>query len=59
MSGNPYSSPTSGMNVEPHRANTILILGILSIICCNPLGIAAILMANGDLKKMQAGTMDR
>jgi hypothetical protein len=51
------NAPMGG--VEPHRANTILILGILSLVCCQPLGIAAWLMGNADLKKMQAGTMDR
>lgn len=59
MSSNPYNSPIAGGTVEPHRATTILVLGILSIVCCQPLGIAAVLMANGDLKKMQAGQMDR
>jgi hypothetical protein len=52
------NAPMGGM-VEPHRANTILVLGILGIVCCQPLGIAAWLMGSGDLKKMRAGMMDR
>jgi hypothetical protein len=36
----------------------ILVFGILSLIVCMPLGIVAWVMANGDLKKMDAGTMD-
>lgn len=59
MSSNPYGSPMAGGNVEPHRATTILILGILSLICCGPIGIAAWLMGSADIKKMQAGQMDR
>ena len=45
--------------VEPHRATTILILGILSLVLCQPLGIAAWMMGSADLKKMKAGVMDR
>ncbi len=45
--------------VEPHRATTILILGILSLVVCQPLGIAAWMMGSADLKKMKAGQMDR
>jgi hypothetical protein len=59
MSNDPYKSPMAGGNVEPHRGTMILVLGILSIVCCQPIGIAALLMANSDLKKMQAGQMDR
>lgn len=59
MSTNPYNSPMAGGNVEPHRGTTILILGILSIVCCAPIGIAALLMGNADLQKMKAGQMDR
>jgi len=36
----------------------ILVFGILSLIVCMPLGIVAWVMANGDLKKMDAGLMD-
>ena len=36
----------------------ILVFGIMSLIVCMPLGIIAWVMANGDLKKMNAGEMD-
>lgn len=45
--------------MEPHRATTVLILGILSLVLCQPLGIAAWMMGSADLKKMKAGLMDR
>ena len=44
--------------VKPHRGTLILILGILSILCCGPLGIAALIMGSADLKEMDAGAMD-
>ncbi len=44
--------------MKPHRATTILVLGILSLIVCAPLGIFAWIMGNADLKDMEAGTMD-
>lgn len=44
--------------MKPHRATTILDLGILSLIVCAPLGIFAWIMGNADLKAMEAGTMD-
>ena len=36
----------------------ILVLGILGLVVCGPLGIAAWVMGNGDLKEIDAGTMD-
>lgn len=44
--------------MKPHRATTILVLGILSLIVCAPLGIFAWIMGNADLKAMEAGTID-
>lgn len=44
--------------MKSHRGTLILVLGILSLVCCGPLGIAAWLMGNTDLKEMAAGTMD-
>lgn len=44
--------------LQPHRGTLVLVLGILSLIVCQPLGIAAWVMANGDLAAMNAGTMD-
>jgi hypothetical protein len=44
--------------MKPHRGTLILVLGILSLVVCAPLGIAAWVMGNGDLKQIDAGTMD-
>lgn len=44
---------------RPHRGVLILIFGILGIVACFPLGIAAWVMGNSDLKAMQRGEMDR
>lgn len=44
--------------MKPHRGTLILVFGILSIVFCQPLGIAAWIMGSGDLKQMDAGAMD-
>jgi hypothetical protein len=44
--------------MKPHRATTILVLGILSLVICAPLGIAAWVMGNNDLREMNSGFMD-
>lgn len=44
--------------MKPHRGTLILVLGILGIVLCGPLAIAAWIMGNGDLKEMDAGAMD-
>jgi hypothetical protein len=44
--------------MKPHRGTLILILGILGLVVCGPLAIAAWVMGAGDLKEMDAGTMD-
>jgi sugar porter (SP) family MFS transporter len=44
--------------IKPHRATLILVFGILGIVTCVPLGIAAWIMGNADLKEMDAGIMD-
>jgi hypothetical protein len=44
--------------MKPHRGTLILVLGILSLVVCAPLGIFAWVMGNGDLKQIDAGTMD-
>ena len=44
--------------MKPHRGTLILVLGILSLVICGPLGIAAWIMGSGDLKEMDASTMD-
>ena len=44
--------------MRPHRGTTILVLGILSIICCGPLGIFAWVMGKSDLGAIDSGGMD-
>lgn len=44
--------------MKPHRGTLILVLGILGLVICGPLGIAAWVMGSSDLKEMTAGTMD-
>ena len=44
--------------MKPHRGTTILILGILSIICCGPLGIFAWVMGKSDIAAIDSGAMD-
>ena len=44
--------------MKPHRGTLILVLGILSLVICAPLGIFAWIMGNGDIREMAAGTMD-
>jgi hypothetical protein len=44
--------------MKPHRGTLVLVLGILSLVICAPLGIAAWIMGSGDLKQMDGGAMD-
>jgi len=44
--------------MKPHRGTLILVLGILSLVICAPLGIFAWTMGSGDLKQMDAGAMN-
>jgi hypothetical protein len=44
--------------MKPHRGTLILVLGILGLVVCGPLAIVAWLLGSGDLKAMDAGTMD-
>ncbi len=46
--------------MTPHRGTLVLILGIVSFVCClGPIvGIPAWIMGNKDLKEMQEGRMD-
>lgn len=46
----PPESPT-----KESRADLVLMLGILSLFMCGPLGIIAWIIANSDLRKMRAG----
>ena len=54
----PYQAPPGVSPMEPHRGVVILVLGILSLTFCQPLGIAAWIMGNTDMRKIQAGQMD-
>jgi hypothetical protein len=45
--------------LQPHRGLLILLLGIAGLTFFLPLGVAAWILANNDLRAMQAGLMDR
>jgi hypothetical protein len=50
------SVPQAGAYPEESQATTILVLGILSLICsCLPLGIAAWVMGNRELEAIDGG----
>ena len=44
--------------MQPHRGTLILVLGIVSLVCCGFVGIPAWIMGNSDLKEIDAGRMD-
>jgi hypothetical protein len=44
--------------MKPHRGTLVLVLGILGLVLCGPLGIAAWALGASDLKEMDAGVMD-
>jgi hypothetical protein len=52
------SQPPTQAPLKPHRGVVVLVLGILGIIPCFICGIIAWVMANSDLKEMDAGRMD-
>jgi hypothetical protein len=43
---------------KPHRGSVILVLGILGLVVCQLLGIAAWVMGNNDIQEMDQGLMD-
>ncbi len=49
------SFPTAAAYPEQSQATTILVLGILGLVCCAPLGIAAWVMGNRELQAIDAG----
>lgn len=55
-SATPPPVPGGGMGgpVDHPKGVTVLVLGILSIVCCSPLGIAAFVMGNNALKEIDA-----
>ena len=55
----PAAAPAaSASQLPPHQGALILTFGIVSIVCCFPFGIAAWIMGNKDLQKIDAGQMD-
>ena len=44
--------------MRPHRGSTVLVYGILGLVLCQLLGIAAWRMGNDDLREMDLGQMD-
>ncbi|MEO5748287.1 MAG: DUF4190 domain-containing protein [Ornithinibacter sp.] len=47
--------PMGGAGAVDHpKGITILVLGILSLVCCSPLGIVAFIMGNTALKEIDA-----
>ena len=44
--------------MKPDRGSLILVLGILSLVVCAPLGIAAFIMGRSDLREIDAGDRD-
>lgn len=40
---------------ESSQATTILVLGILSLVCCSPLGVVALVMGNNELRAIEDG----
>ena len=51
--------PMSQSPMQPHRGTMVLVFGIIGIVCCLVFAILAWVFGSGDLKKMQAGLMDR
>lgn len=47
----------SSEEVKPNRADLILFFGLVSLLCCWPLGIAAWIMGNSDLKGIRNGSI--
>ncbi len=43
---------------RPHRAGTILALGLIGLLICGPVCVAAWVMGDSDLREMDAGLMD-
>ena len=55
--GGGYAAPPpmgGGGQIEHPKGMTVLILGILGLVCCSPLGIVAFVMGNNALKEIDA-----
>jgi hypothetical protein len=46
------------VGLKPHRATLVLVLGIVGLLCCGPVGIVAYLFGKNDLAEMDSGVMD-
>ena len=44
--------------MEPHRATTVLVLGIVGLVYCGICSVIAWIFGNEDLRKMREGRMD-
>jgi len=57
---NPYEPPsvTAPGGLVPHRATTVLILGVVSIMVCPFISVVPWVMGKKDLAAMDAGMMD-
>ena len=53
-----YDADEPVRRLDPHRGGLILTLGIISLVACGPVGIAAWAMGSSDLQAMRRGTMD-
>ena len=50
----PAGGGMGGGATDHPKGITVLVLGILSIVCCSPLGIVAFIMGNNALKEIDA-----
>lgn len=57
MSGPVGRTSLPSEEIKPNRADLILFFGLISLFCCWPLGIAAWIMGNSDLKGIRAGSV--
>ena len=53
-----YQAVPGNVYLRPHRGGLILALGILGLVSCQVLGVAAWIMGADDIKEMRAGRMD-
>jgi hypothetical protein len=58
MPSAPSEWMVEGRYTRPHRGGLILALGVISLVVCAPLGIAAWVMGSNDLKAMRRGEID-
>jgi hypothetical protein len=54
----PRTTPAQPILLRPHRAGLILTLALVGLFIFGPLCLAAWVMGSGDLREMDAGTMD-